>query len=323
MSSSGFSIRTTIFSVFLALSLWLYVSLRSSYDVVTTVPLEFVVPYNRSVETIVPSDIRVKIRATGWHLINILYLNAQSSCVIDVTAAASTIVHVGTQDLQQGFRSPVPATVVEVLTDEFDVQLGIVGQKKVPVLSRLRFECAAGYMIVRDAEFTPDSVTLRGNVKVLAGIQSWPTRERLVREVNADVAGYIALSDSLRSILSIEPRTVRYKAGVQRSADIEIEDVPVLVRGVPEDGINHLLAPMQVTVTLRGGIDDIETLTKNDISVVVDYDMLRRDSTGMITPVVTAPAAIRVLGIRPEILMHTIPHGESADREKAEKRRRN
>ena len=111
MTTPGFSLRTTIFSVVLALALWLFVSMRSTYEVVTSVPLEFVLPSNRSIETLVASDVRLKLRATGWHLINILYLNAQSSCVLDLTQSTSTSARIGIQDMKLGFREPVPATV--------------------------------------------------------------------------------------------------------------------------------------------------------------------------------------------------------------------
>ncbi|MFM8474044.1 MAG: hypothetical protein ACKOBV_11075 [Candidatus Kapaibacterium sp.] len=323
MSSSGFSIRTAIFSILLALSLWAYVSLRSTYDVVATVPLEFVLPSDRSVETLVPSDVRVKLRATGWHLLNILYLNAQSSCVIDLATATTTTVRVAVEDMKQGFRSPVPAQVVEVLTDEFDVQLGIVGRKRVPLVSRVRMVCAQGYTVVGKVELTPDSVTLRGNVKVLAGIDAWYTRERTVDEANADVAGFIAVSDSLRSILRVEPKSVRYRARIQRSADIEIDDVPVTIMGAPESGSAHMLSPMLVTVALRGGLGDMETVMRDDLKVVVDYAEVLADTTGSIVPVVIAPPTVSVLGIRPTTLIHVIPAREPAVRERAEKRLRN
>lgn len=323
MSSSGFSIRTTVFSVLLALSLWVYVSMRNSYDVVTTVPLEFVVPADRSVETLVPSDVRVKLHATGWHLLNILYLNAQSSCVIDLTGASTTSVRVGAEDLQRGFRSPVPATVVEVLTDGFMVQLGIVGQKRVPLVSRVTFACAPGFMVVGRVELVPDSVTLRGNVKVLSAIDAWTTRERTVREASSDVSGFIAVSDSLRSILTVDPRSVRYRARIQRSADIEIDDVPVTVRGAPESGSAHVLSPMLVTVALRGGLGDIESITRENISVVVEYAAVLADTTGSIVPTVVAPSSVTVLGMRPDGLVHIIPDRGPTSRERAERRPRN
>ena len=341
MTTPGFSLRTTIFSVVLALALWLFVSMRSTYEVVTSVPLEFVLPSNRSIETLVASDVRLKLRATGWHLINILYLNAQSSCVLDLTQSTSTTARIGIQDMKLGFRAPVPATVVEVLSDEFDVQLGIVGQKRVPLRSQVRVETAPGFMVVGSTEMLPDSVNIRGNIKVLSAISSWPTRSREIAGIKEDITGYVGVSDSLRANITVEPKAVYYRARVQRSADVEIEDVPVVIQGAPNApnapsapsapsaaGANgpisaHSLLPMRVSVSVRGGIQVVEALTANDISVSVDYAQLLNDTTGSIIPTVNAPASVRVLAVQPARLLHTVLSSERPRPERAATRRRN
>jgi hypothetical protein len=335
MTTPGFSLRTTIFSVVLALALWLFVSMRSTYEVVTSVPLEFVLPSNRSIETLVASDVRLKLRATGWHLINILYLNAQSSCVLDLTQSTSTSARIGIQDMKLGFRAPVPATVVEVLSDEFDVQLGIVGQKRVPLRSQVRVETAPGFMVVGSTEMMPDSVNIRGNIKVLSAISSWPTRAREIAGIKEDITGYVGVSDSLRANITVEPKAVYYRARVQRSADVEIEDVPVVIQGAPNAhsapsaaGANgpssaHSLLPMRVSVSVRGGIQVVEALTANDISVSVDYAQLLNDTTGSIIPTVNAPASVRVLAVQPARLLHTVLSSERPRPERAATRRRN
>ncbi|MFM8438850.1 MAG: hypothetical protein ACKOAX_10260, partial [Candidatus Kapaibacterium sp.] len=91
----------------------------------------------------------------------------------------------------------------------------------------------------------------------------------------------------------------------------------------PESGSAHMLSPMLVTVALRGGLGDMETVMRDDLKVVVDYAEVLADTTGSIVPVVIAPPTVSVLGIRPTTLIHVIPAREPAVRERAEKRLRN
>ncbi len=320
--NTGFSIRTAIFSIVLAFALWTLVSLRGSYEVPISVPLEFICPQDRSIEAEVPRNVRLQIRSSGWHLVNLLYLSADAKCVIDLSNQKATVLTITTDEIQQSFRSAVPATVLEVFAKAFAVQLGVVGEKRVAIRADIPVETAQGFILTKDVAVQPDSVTVRANLKLLESIQEWPTMRLPFRSCMESQAGTIHMSDSLASIVHVEPSTVRYSFDIQRSAELNLEDIPVRISGAAASS-THTVKPGRVNVLVRGGVETIEKLKAEDISVFVDYATLSRDTTGVIVPTIRAASGLRVLSVQPAVLLHINETARPSVSERVKMSRRN
>ncbi len=301
--STGFSIRTAIFSIVLAMALWALVSLRGNYEVPIAVPLEVILAPNRSIEAEIPREIRYQIRASGWHLVNLLYFNADAKCILDLSSQKSMSVTISTQDLQQAFRASVPASVLEVFSHEFGIQLGVVGEKRVPLVSKVSVQAGQGFIQVGAVQLQPDSVNVRGNVKVLETIHEWQTMKLPFSSCTESQSGTIRVSDSLATILSVEPSSVRYAFEIQRSAEITLEDIPVQINGAAATS-SHRVQPSTVSISIRAGVEQIEQLKAEQIQVQVDYAQLSHDTTGIIVPHIIVPTHVKVLSVRPATLLH-------------------
>ncbi len=301
--ASSFSIRTAIFSIVLSAALWTLVSLRESYDVQLDVPISFQLPADRSIEAEVPQYVRYIVHASGWHLMNLLYLNRGARCVVDLSAQKATTLFIGAQELQQAFRSNVPAAVVDVLTKGFGVQLGVVGEKKVPLLSTIAVHPAPGYVQVGLVNLQPDSVVIHGNIKLLEQLSSWKTAPMSFASCLESQSGTIHVSDSLGSIISVDPSTIQYDFSIQRSAEITLDDIPIVVIGAPYKS-THSISPQRLSLTLRGGVDQIEKLRPEDIEATVEYAQVAKDTTGLIRPHLKLPPNLKVINMNPDVLIH-------------------
>jgi hypothetical protein len=59
------------------------------------------------------------------------------------------------------------------------------------------------------------------------------------------------------------------------------------------------LLPMRVSVTLRGGIEDIARLAPENVRVSVEYSEIISTQSGFLKPSVYAPSGVQVVGIYP------------------------
>ncbi len=301
--TTGFSIRTAIFSTVLAVALWTFVSLKASYEVVTPVRVEYILPDNHSIETEVPRSVAMKIRSTGWHLLNVLYFSADLHCVVDLSSKHSSQATVSTTELLQGFRCSVPITVIEVLSNALTVQMGTVGEKRVPLVSAIQIQAAPGRMQIGSVHLWPDSVTLRGNVALLNNIRQWKTSALSLHDLREKASGRVAMNDSLSAILQVEPTNAMYEVDIQRSAEMRVNDIPVQVIGAPAN-FNQIIHPTSISVYVRGGIEQLEQLGRDDIHATVEYSQLLRDTTGTVVPQIRSNIPLRVLSIQPPELSH-------------------
>jgi len=61
-----------------------------------------------------------------------------------------------------------------------------------------------------------------------------------------------------------------------------------------------MFIPPKMDVIVRGGIDELAKLSVSDFQASVAYQSLVLDTTGIVTPVFTAPAGIDIIRRTPE-----------------------
>jgi hypothetical protein len=150
-------------------------------------------------------------------------------------------------------------------------------------------------------------VILKGNAALLQNINVWYTEAIQRQDVKENLTLQVKVSDTLSNILTVSPSTIAYMVMVDRMAEIAIYDIPVQITGAPQQSV-HTISPQVISVVVRGGINRIAELTSEDFTAMVDYNLIRKDTTGIIKPIVIAPENIRILQIIPDILQHRTVH---------------
>lgn len=303
------SIRTIISATLLAIALWTYNSLRSEYEVISDFPLEIITHENTSIENTIPSSVSLKIKGTGWQLVNVLYVNPNAKSIVDLSKRTSfqPIDTIISADIKQGFRAPQGVQVVDVLPKEIVTRIGSITQKKVPLIPRVSLAMHEGFIQIGQPMLQTDSVVLQGNAALLNTISAWYTEPLRKQQVKENVSLQLKVSDSLSNILTVTPSTVGYSVQVDRMAETTVYDIPVQIIGAPQQSV-HTILPQIISVVVRGGINQIAELTPQDFIAIADYNQLRKDTTGIIKPIITAPENIRILQVIPDVLQHRTIH---------------
>lgn len=284
------SIRTAAFSLLLSVLLWLYITLQAEYDVTVPIPLEIRVPPNRSLDVPLPSEVYVTVRGRGWNLLNALYLDRSIRIAVDLPARTSE-GSITESEMRAQLRTGVPLRVLRIEPTAIDYRLDVLVQKKIPILPRVDVNAADGYVFVPPLVVVPDSAVLVGSARTVDSLTSWPSEQRVYRNVRRSVITLVPMERS--ALVQVLPEKVLVKATIEPVGELTFYDVPVSV----SLRAGELVLPSYVTVLLRGGLRNIERILESDsIPIHVSISAVQLERGGeLVVPAVEVPTGVEAI----------------------------
>lgn len=291
----------------LAVALWIYASLSDDYQIIIDVPFVVSAPTGRAIETVLPNNVSVDVSGQGWYLLNHLYLNQLKKCLVnldDVRKTDSFFV-INTLDMQKGLINLNKVTPLRVYPDELYVKTGEIASKEIEIIPDVDINLQEGFVLVGNVKAEMPTVTITGNINLIHTIKSWKTQPATFDNIHSSFSRKIAVSDSLNSVIKIEPHDILIYATVQEYGERTFDDIPLEIVGgkLPN---NHKISPYFFSVTLTGGIDVLNKLNNADISISVDIDAIMKNSTGLLKPHLSIPPYTSILNTNPNFVHHSI-----------------
>jgi hypothetical protein len=233
------------------------------------------------------------VRGNGLQILNMMFVTRTASCTVDLSRLTGTTDGVYTVERDvfiRGMNTPEPVSIKEVFPASVMMATGDLYVKAVPVTLRTNFATREGFEVVGMPMPEPVIVEARGTKSVVEGITTWPTLKLSLADLHSPTTEVVGMSDSLTTLLNIVPPVVRVHVDVQQKADLEITDVPVDVGGTGR----VLVVPANVNVVLSGGVDELASISAQDLRVSVSAD-----SRGMVQPTITAPPNVHAVCVSP------------------------
>jgi hypothetical protein len=291
----------------LAVALWMYASLNMSYTTSIKVPFSVVLPDNRAIENPLQSVISIKVKSVGWYLFNLIYFNSSARCHVDLSEKniSGDEYQISRNELLKSIQSITNAEPIDVYPESITLQLGKIGIAKVPVHLTADIQTMKEFIIVGEPKLDPDSIIISGNEKVVMNIHSWNTQPIHMNKVKNSFTVSIPLSDSLGVILKKSSRYINVTYDIQQTAEVTFNDVEVRIRGgaLPS---HHYLQPRLISVTVRGGVEKLASLSMDKITSYIDYYEVVNDTIGIIKPHINIPNGLILQNANPRFLYHTI-----------------
>lgn len=300
------SVKSLVGATLLSVALWVYATLNTRMTALVEFPIAVTLPGDRAAEGELPAVVHVKIRASGWELLNIRYFGSNPQCMIDLAAANSGTsgFSITKNDILQSLHPAISLDkVVEVSPENFNIATSAVVEKRVPVRPQIKIQPRQGFIIVGGLIVRPDSITIRGNAALMQNIWEWKTGMAEVKDVAEAFGVSLQLSDSLQNKVSFTKQPINVAADVQLMAEQTVDDIPVELLNVPANA-DHRIVPRKISITVRGGVANISALMPEMFKVQIDYAALRNDTTGVIVPTITTPPNVEILKLEPRFLYH-------------------
>lgn len=297
MASRRFSILTFGTALVSGIGLWVYVSLTRTYEDYLVVPFVVVAPPNQALLSAVPSEITVRVRASGLQLLNVKYFTKSVTCTLDLRHLRPTGPSAYTAeqpDLLRSIVSAIPLRMLSVAPAELLLTTGDLAIKRIPLTILHTITCRQGFVLASAPHTEQLEVEVRGTRSIVEKLQGWNTQWLSLDDVHESATLELPVSDTLMAHVNVTPSRVRVHIDVQQVADAVISDVPLTLASSTGSAALSI-SPVRVTVVIRGGVESVAAITAKDLRA----EIIERPRSGYARPHVTAPSSVQVIAIRP------------------------
>ncbi len=298
MTGSVLNIIIKLLAVVLAILLWFNVITEKQYEYELKLPItDYELPSNLAPITPLPESLSVKVLAEGKQLLRSDWKHAglrikatrfvRGQNTIDFNLETVSLVRSENVTLLD-----IPATMPVV------VRLDRVDSTLIPVASRLAVIPDDDYMVVAGSErVTPSNVWMIGPVQTLGRIDSVFTEQRILDGAEELVRVELRLEIPDQMSVLLRQDSVTAWVAVDKIREREFAGVPVAV--LPDGIIRRpVVDPGRVTVTVRGPVSIIDTLSSDGINVAVQA---AGDGKGeYLKPQVQLPQNVSLIRVSPD-----------------------
>lgn len=292
------NINIYIYAFLFAAVLWVYLSLNLIYTVNLSVPIKVQLLKSQALSEELPSDMEVTLRGRGWDLLNMLVAK-DVAYNLDLTGIKRNTRIIAGNTIAERINIPFNVTVLSTNPDTLAITFDNVAEKYIKVRNNIEVQLKDDYQLIGAPKVYPDSVKVRGASSVLSKLRFIPTESELVKNVNSSFTRTVSLKDTLGNLIQVEPQTVEVRFDVQLAAEKTFEELNVEIVGLPPDK-EVLLVPPKMSLSLKGGVENLSKLTPAEIRVYIDYSKIENDTLGFIVPQVTLPFEATIVSISPD-----------------------
>lgn len=283
--------------------LWGSISLSDAYYTTFDVALGVVdFPEGYSTGSKLPDKVSLKVRGQGWKLVS-AQIGADTEYKISVNSDS------GKKDISLYNNLPInqwavsELEVIDITPDTISLFVERIVSKKLKVVLDLDLDFNPGYGLAEEIKQLPDSVIVSGPMSFV----------KYLNEIKTVNTSLFNLSDQLEkniflpaySGVSYSSDFVKVNLNVQRIVDKELNEINVDVLDVPADK-DVLLLPNKIGCSVRGGIEVLGKLNKDQFRAYVYYDDIVKDTLGSIIPNLEFPPNTTLQFIKPERLRYII-----------------
>lgn len=284
----------------LAFLLWVFIVSSENYEVVMSVPIEVRnLSEQKALREEVPETALVRFEGSGRMLFKTILLKRfykDFKLVLDLDRISDEyefVLNDYYRTYPQKIVIPNEFEIVYIEIEsprEIQISLDDYVIRTIPVISQVLIDTAPGYVTVGDESIEPNEVEIAGPRATIDSIFSINTLRDTIENTSMDVSRYIGF-EIPHPQLQFSISEVRFSVDVQALSERIISEVPVDVINVPSD-YRVFVSPHTVSLTIIGGIDFIQNVNPDDISLTIDFTRQWNSSIQFYEPIINVPNGI-------------------------------
>jgi len=292
-----------IISIAFSVIIWGTISLSEEYYANVNVPLRVVgYPNGYTIGNEIPENITIKLRGIGWKLFSV---NIGKDVTYNISVNGdSGFKQIKLMDHLTDNRWMLSELdIIDIVPNSLSFSIERRVKRKLPIVADLSLDFKVGYGLAKDVVVEPDSVVIDGPQSVVNSLTEIKTKEiRLssLDKLTIKNIGFIYLPGT-----SYGTRFVSVNLDIQRIVDKQFDDIDVEVLDVPPDRAVILL-PNKISCNVRGGIEILGKLEKDQFRAFVFYRDVVLDTLGNVIPHIEHPVNTTLKYIKPEGLRYII-----------------
>lgn len=300
--------RKNLYVIFLSIAfsiiLWVSVSLSNDYNTSLQLPIKiFNVP--EGYVPVLPSTekINVKVRGKGWNLLTAL-IAARNDYYVD---AGNELKNKQVLDLRYFEAENTWLTskfqILEITPSTISFSFEKIGYAKLKIVPNLQLDFKTGYGLATDVVVIPESTVVTGPLQQVNEMIEIPTKLLKINGLNEKTERTVELKKLPG--LAYDVQTATIILNVQRIVEKSFDGINVKIIDIPSDR-DVVLLPNKINISLRGGIDVLGKMEKDQIKAAVYYRDVVLDTIGSVSPALNIPEHTELVYVKPERLNYVI-----------------
>lgn len=284
----------------LAFLLWVFIVSSEIYEMTVIMPIEVRnLSEQKALREEVPKTAEVRFEGSGRMLLKTILLKRfykDFKLVLDLDRISDEYEFV----LNEYYRNypqkiVIPnefdITYIEIVAPrEIQISLDDYAVRNIPINSQVVIETAPGYVIVGNELIEPAEIQVAGPREIVDGLITLNTISDTLTNVTTDIADYYGYDTPYRQIQFSSPQ-VRLSVDIQPLSERIISEVPVNVINIPSN-YRVFVSPHTVSLTIVGGVDYIQDINADDISLTIDFERQWQPDVQFYEPIVNVPSGI-------------------------------
>ncbi len=292
-----------IISIAFSVIIWGSISLSEEYYANVNVPLRVVgFPNGFAIGSEIPENITIKLRGIGWKLFAV-NIGKEVTYNISVNGDSGFMQIKLMDHLTDNRWMLSELDIIDIVPNSLSFMIERRVKKKLPIVADLNLEFKVGYGLAKEVVLEPDSVLIDGPQSVVNSLTEIKTKEIKLSSLDKLIIkniGFIYLPGT-----SYGTRFVSVNLDIQRIVDKQFDDIDVEVLDVPPDR-DVILLPNKISCSVRGGIEILGKLEKDQFRAFVFYRDVVLDTLGNVIPHIEHPVNTTLKYIKPERLRYII-----------------
>lgn len=284
----------------LAFLLWVFIVSSENYEMVLSIPIEVRnLSEQKALREEVPDNALVRFEGKGRMLFKTILLKRfykNFKLVLDLDRISDEY-----EFILNDYYSRYPQKIV--IPNEFEINyieiespreikisLDEYAVKTVPVISQLIIETAPGYVTVGEEQIIPNEIEIAGPRDIIDSLNVIHSVKDTLSNVIVDISNSYGFESPLQQ-LQFSTSEVEINVNIQALSERIISEVPVNVINVPSN-YRVFVSPHTISLTIVGGIDFIQGINSDDISLTIDFSRQWNSSIQFYEPIVSVPNGV-------------------------------
>jgi hypothetical protein len=204
----------------------------------------------------------------------------------DTVSTTEYTFNLTVDSIQLDFVSSVQAQ--DLQPRKITVQLDDWAQKTVPVVSFVQVIPEAGYQLLSEISYSPNTVVVTGPRNRVERIESISTETTSFRRLAVNFERSVNLDTTDIGVVRLSRYSILVSGEVGRLTERVLTGVPIVVRGDPTT--NWVTIPPAISVTVRGPAARLSTLSSREIQAIVSPRGIGEEETTAIS--ILGPAGL-------------------------------
>lgn len=279
------------FFLFFAVVIWIFVQFSKQYNEIVDIPVSYInIPPDKLLSPENPKTLKLQMEENGfkiaWFSLFPPTLYVDVSKTVQEDGMLLYFIDENRKEIlsQLSIDFEDSNFVKDVLTLNYQQKK----EKKLPVVSRIGVEYAAGYSGTNELQLTPDSVRVTGPDGLLDTLTRLYTEKIELKKVKEDISGKVRIDTAGYKNLTVYKPVLNFSVDVEKFTEGSVQ-VPIELINVPGD-LNVVIFPKETLLFYKVTLKDYNKVNASDFRVIADFSQLEEKQDFLIPQVVKKPA---------------------------------